>query len=69
VKVTPNSEPIELDWRVTFPGKKPQCSGPVIVRIDPGAPASQPFLDCPGGMPGLTPVRLTYSGSFKVSPE
>lgn len=69
VKVTPNSDPIELDWRVTFPGKKPKCSGPVIVRIDPGAPSRQPFLDCPGGMPGLRAIRLTYSGTFKVSPE
>jgi hypothetical protein len=69
VKVTPQSEPIELDWRVTFPGKKPDCGWPLIVRIDPGAPATQPFRDCKGGAPGLQPVRLIYSGSFKVLPE
>jgi len=69
VKVTPNSDPIELDWRVAFPGKALKCKGPVIVRIDPNAPAKQPFLECPGPFPGLTPTRLTYSGSFKASPE
>jgi hypothetical protein len=69
VKVTPHSEPIELDWRVTFPGKKPDCGNPLIVRIDPAAPARQPFLNCPGGAPSLTPVRLTYGGEFQVFPE
>jgi hypothetical protein len=69
VKVTPNSEPIELDWRVTFPGKAMKCKGPVIVRIDPNAPAKQPFLECPGPFPGLTPIKLTYSGSFKAAPK
>jgi hypothetical protein len=69
IKVSPNSDPIELDWRVTFPGKKPKCSGPQVVRMDPGAPTKQPFLNCPGGAPGLVPVRLTYGGPFELSPE
>ncbi len=69
VKVTPYADPIELDWRVTFPGKKPDCGNPLIVRIDPAAPARQPFLNCPGGMPGLAPAVLTYEGTFTVAPE
>jgi hypothetical protein len=69
IKVTPHAEPIELDWRVTFPGKAPECSGPVIVRLDRGAPAKQPFLNCPGGMPFLKPIRLAYGGVFSVAPE
>jgi hypothetical protein len=70
IKVTPDAEPIELDWRVTFPGKKPQCSGRVIVRINRGAGNnSQSFPSCPGGMPGLTPIVLRYGGKFTIAPE
>jgi hypothetical protein len=69
VKVTPYSEPIELDWRVTFPGKKPDCGNPNIFRLDPGRPAQQPFLDCPGPEPIPFPARIRYTGTFSMHPE
>lgn len=67
--VSPKSDPIDLDWRVTFPGKKPPCDAPVSVRLDTGAPARRSFPNCAGKMPGMPdPVVLTYSGSYAVSP-
>jgi len=63
LKVSPNPDPIELDWRLQFPGKKSSC--PVVIRLDLKTGTTQAFPNCAGTIIPL-PAKLRFSGQFKV---
>jgi hypothetical protein len=67
LKVSPNPDPIELDWQLQFPGKKDVC--PVVIRLDLKTETTQSFPNCAGTTIPYTLLALRFSGQFKVTPD